>query len=341
MRRDGEWRHEAGAAGRLWFQDEAPLADVETPFDLASLTKPFTALALARLMRQGRAHRDEALADLLSELSGTASARVSLDLLSAHRAGLEGHVQLYAPLLEGREVDRDAALAFAASARRAGCDGAPPPEGFPPVYSDLGYLLLGEALAARAASPLDEVIRREVSAPLGLTIGSARQMRAQGARFDERVAPTEDVPFRGGVVRGLVHDENAFAMSGDAASGHAGLFGDARSVARLGVAILDALAGRAPGWLDPEDIAPLVRPRPGGSLLAGFDRRSGEAPLSGARFGPQTFGHLGFTGTSLWMDPEAERVGVLLTNRVHPTRDTQAIRKARPAVYDALVEAMG
>lgn len=341
VRRDGEWRHGLGAAGRLWFQDEAPRADVETPFDLASLTKPFTALALARLARQGRAHRDEALADLLPELSGTASARVSLDLLSAHRAGLEGHVKLYAPLLGGREVDSAAALAIAASARRAGCDGAPPLEGFPPVYSDLGYLLLGEAIAARAASPLDEVIRREVSAPLGLTIGSARQMRARDARFDERVAPTEDVPFRGGVVRGLVHDENAFAMSGDAASGHAGLFGDARSVARLGVAVLDALAGRAPGWLDPEDIAPLVRPRPGGSLLAGFDRRSGEAPLSGARFGPQTFGHLGFTGTSLWMDPEAERVGVLLTNRVHPTRDTQAIRKARPAVYDALVEAMG
>jgi serine-type D-Ala-D-Ala carboxypeptidase len=268
------------------------------------------------------------------------------------REEIEGHVKLYAPLLEGLDVGRAEALALAASARRAGCEGAPPPEGFPPVYSDLGYLLLGEAITARAGAPLDEVIRREVSDPLDLVIGSARQMRARSsleargeggerARFDERVAPTEDVPFRGGVVRGVVHDENAFAITRNATAGHAGLFGDARSVARLGVAILDALAGRAPGWLDPDDLTPLVRPRPGGSLLAGFDRRSGEAPLSGARFGPQTFGHLGFTGTSLWMDPEAERVGVLLTNRVHPTRESQAIRKARPAVYDALVEAMG
>ena len=146
--------------------------------------------------------------------------------------------------------------------------------------------------------------------------------------------------WRGGAVRGAVHDENAWALGGDAACGHAGLFGDARSVLDLGLAVLDALAGRLPSFLDPEDLAPLIRDRPGGSLLAGFDRRSGPTPLSGSRFGPRTFGHLGFTGTSLWIDPDAELVGVLLTNRVHPTRATDAIRRARPAVYDALADAM-
>jgi CubicO group peptidase (beta-lactamase class C family) len=338
--RSGARRTGLGAAGRLWFDDDAPLATHETLFDLASVTKPVTALAGARLERAGKLGRDERLGDVLPALAHTKSARVPLDLLASHRAGLDGHRPLYAPLLEGREVDLEAALVTAADARREGCDGDPPPEGFAPVYSDLGYLLLGAAVAMRGGADLDAVLEREVTAPLGLFLGSARRLRVQDRRFDERVAPTEEAPWRGGVVRGAVHDENAWALARDAAAGHAGLFGDARSVLDLGLAILDALAGRRPSFLGPEDIAPLVRDRPGGSLLAGFDKRSGPAPMSGNRFGPRTFGHLGFTGTSLWIDPDTELVGVLLTNRVHPTRAGDAIRRARPAVYDALFEAM-
>jgi serine-type D-Ala-D-Ala carboxypeptidase len=340
IRDGGAFRFGLGAAGRLWPSAEAPLASADTIFDLASVTKPVTALAQARLARAGALGRDEALAAVLPALAATRSARVPLDLLAAHRAGLDGHRPLYAPLLEGRAVDPAEALVIAAGARREGCDGDPPPEGFAPVYSDLGYLLLGAAIAARGGADLDAVLDREVVSPLGLSIASARRLRARNVAFDDRVAPTEIAPWRGGVVRGAVHDENAWALAGDAAAGHAGLFGDARSVAELGVAILDALAGRRPDWLSPDDLAPLLRPRPGGSLLAGFDRKSGDAPSSGARFGPRTFGHLGFTGTSLWIDPDRELVGVLLTNRVHPTRDHLAIRKARPAAYDAIAGAM-
>ena len=334
------WIHGAGAAGALTFDEGAPLADVETPFDLASLTKPVTALVMARLARQGTLVRSEALADLVPTLATTRSARTSLDLLSAHRAGLEAHGSLYAPLVRGLPVDVEAALVMAADARREDCTGDPPPEGFPPVYSDLGYVLLGAALAQRSGMDLDALVTREVTGPLGLTIGSARVLRAQDVSFDERVAPTEIVPFRDGLVRGAVHDENAWAIAGYASAGHAGLFGDARSVVQLGVAVLDALSGARSDFLGPEELAPLVRPRPGGSLLAGFDQRSGDDPSSGAHLGPRTFGHLGFTGTSIWMDPDAGFVGVLLTNRVHPTRTSLAIRRARPAAYDAMVEAM-
>jgi CubicO group peptidase (beta-lactamase class C family) len=340
IRREGKWRYGFGAAGRLWFAEDAPAASLGTLFDLASVTKPVTALALARLARAGRLDRAEPLAAVLTEFAATQSARIPLDLFAAHRAGLDGHRSLYAPLVDGRAVDPAAAFVAAADARREECQGDPPPEGFAPIYSDLGYLLLGAALAARGGAALDTVLDREVLAPLGLTIGSARCLRALFPDFDARVAPTEVVPWRGGMVRGAVHDENAWAIVGDGAAGHAGLFGDARSVVELGVAVLDAISGRRPAWLGPDDLAPILRPRPGGSLLAGFDRRSGEAPLSGSRFGPSTFGHLGFTGTSLWIDPDAELAGVLLTNRVHPTRESQAIRKARPAVYDAIVEAM-
>jgi serine-type D-Ala-D-Ala carboxypeptidase len=339
IRRGAVFELGLGVAGALTRDPGAEPARIDTPFDLASVTKPVVALALARLERAGVLARSEHLSAILPELGGTPSAGVPLDLFLAHRAGLDGHRPLYAPLVTEGSVDRAASLIEAASARRQGCEGAPPPEGFPPTYSDLGYLLVGEAIARRTGLALDEVIAREVAEPLGLAIRSARQWEAiEPARF-ARVAPTEIVAWRGGAITGRVHDENAFALAVDGAAGHAGLFGDALSVARLGAAILDALAGRG-DWLGPADLAPLVRPRPGGSHLAGFDKKSGDAPSAGARFGPETFGHLGFTGTSLWIDPQAEIAGVLLTNRVHPTRDDITIRAARPRAYDALFEAM-
>src|SRR6185503_15472672 len=102
-----------------------------------------------------------------------------------------------------------------------------PERGFAAVYSDLGYLLVGEAIARAAGAPLDEVLEREVAVPLGAAIGSARRLRTRHAAFEASSAATEFAPWRGGVVRGFVHDENAWALSGDGSSGHAGLFGTA------------------------------------------------------------------------------------------------------------------
>lgn len=139
-------------------------------------------------------------------------------------------------------------------------------------------------------------------------------------------------------MRGAVHDENAWALTGDGGSGHAGMFGTLGAVLTFARAALGAcapgrdtdplgLAGRG-GWL--------IAERPGGTLRAGFDGKSAAGSSVGERLGPQTFGHLGFTGTSFWIDPQA-RVGVaLLTNRVHFARDSGAIRAARPGAHDAL-----
>lgn len=314
---------------------------VDTPFDLASLTKPVTSLTVARLERRGVLSRAERLGDLLPRTRGTPSEDLPLDLFLAHRAGLEAHQPLFAPIVNGGRVTAEEAIVQAASSRRAACEGHPTIEGFPPVYSDMGYFLVGAAIEARTGEALDAVMHREVFAPLDLAIGSARRLRAQRVDFDARVAPTEVVAWRGGLVRGDVHDENAWALGGDAVCGHAGLFGDALSTLNLGVAILDAMEGRRDEWLTATELEPLVRDRPNGSLLAGFDRKSGDAPSSGSRFGARTFGHLGFTGTSIWIDPDARMVGVLLTNRVHPTREHIAIRKARPAVYDAIAARFG
>jgi CubicO group peptidase (beta-lactamase class C family) len=237
------------------------------------------------------------------------------------------------------QPDRASVLMRAACARRDGCHGPPPAEGHPPIYSDLGYILVGAAMEAATSLSLDELVRREVATPLGLVIGSARQ-HFQDARAIERFVPTENVAWRGGVLRGVVHDENAWVLAGQGSAGHAGLFGDVWSIVKLAVAVTDAFAGRATHWLSADDVAPLILPRPGGTHAAGFDRRGSDAPSSGAHFSADSFGHLGFTGTSVWIDPAIDLVGVVLSNRVHPTREHLAIREARPAAYDALYEAM-
>jgi serine-type D-Ala-D-Ala carboxypeptidase len=315
----GGWRSETGGAVDLFF-------------DLASVTKPMTAVAMART----GIDRHQPIGALLREARGTASEHVPIELFLAHRAGLEAHLPLHAPLLEGRPVEMAAALSMTADARRPGASGPPPADGFDALYSDLGYILAGEALArAVAARDAGEAVSRLVLEPLGLgkRAGTVRELATKGVLGP--FAPTERVPWRGGLVTGAVHDENAWALTGAGGSGHAGLFGTVDAVLAFGQAVLDVLAGRG-GPLGGQDLGWLVQPRPGGTLRAGFDGKSLEGSSAGKKMGPNSFGHLGFTGTSLWVDPDAQIVIVLLTNRVSPTRDHVAIREARPWANDAL-----
>ncbi len=315
-RRDGEWEVSVGGATKAFF-------------DLASLTKPMTAFAVAR----SDLDRTAPISAYLQEAKGTRSENVTLELLLSHRAGLEAHVSLYRPLVEGRAFDRDAALIEALNARRPECEGPPPAEGFPPVYSDLGYILVGEAL--RRSNPLGDLdieVGRQLTSDWDL--GSAKLLREQVVDFMHLVVPTEVVEWRGGEIRGHVHDENAWALNGDALSGHAGMFGTIEAVLRFGTIAHDAIASEP-------DMEWLARPRPGGTLRAGFDGKSDEGSSAGTRCGARTYGHLGFTGTSLWIDPDAHVVVSLLTNRVHPTRENIAIRAARPRIHDALFALAG
>jgi len=318
------------------FKDERSAPDARAIFDLASITKSFLAVTVARLVQQGRLSFDTPLQDLLPEARGSLTGTASVLLLLSHRAGLLAHRTLFAPLLAGAPFDPAAALREAMDGRRPECNGPASAAGYPPLYSDLGFALVGLAVQRLEALPLDQVVDREVCAPLGLEVGSARVLRARGAGFVARCMPTETVPFRGGEVHGIVHDENAWALSGHGLSGHAGLFGTALGVARFGAALLQALHGRSPGWLDSRHLGTLLEERPGGTLRAGFDGKSADQSSAGTLAGGRSFGHLGFTGTSFWCDPDADRVLVLLTNRVCPTRNNPRIRAARPAVNDAL-----
>jgi len=326
------WRIEQGAAGHTGRR----AADPETIFDLASVTKSFVAVTLARLVEHGLIRFETPLGERLQESVGTLCEGSTLEALGSHRAGLAAHGALFSALLERRAMGRPQALARAADGVRSECREGGAGRFYPPVYSDLGYLLLGEALSRTSGRALDALVWDEVSRPLGSLARSARQWLSSDARFVERVAPTEYVAFRGGVIRGAVHDENAWALSGHAASGHAGLFGRVADVLALGMALLDALANRNASFLSQSTVERLVSERPGGTLRLGFDGKSAAGSSAGPSAGPLTFGHLGFTGTSFWCDPAADTVTALLSNRVFPTRENVAIRDARPRVHEAL-----
>jgi serine-type D-Ala-D-Ala carboxypeptidase len=318
------------------FRAESSAGDTRALFDLASITKSFLAVTVARLVQRGRLAFDTRLRDLLPEARGSATGTASILHLLSHRAGLLAHSSLFAPLVSGLPFDAAAAIREALHGRRPECVQAAPAHGHPPLYSDLGFALVGLAVERLEQLPLDQIVDREVCTPLGLEVGSSRVLRARDASFTARCMPTETVAFRGGEVHGVVHDENAWALSGHGSSGHAGLFGTAAGVARFGAALLEARRGGCPAWLDARSLAPLLEERPGGTLRAGFDGKSADQSSAGTLAGVRTFGHLGFTGTSFWCDPDADRVLVLLTNRVCPTRNNPRIRAARPAVHDAL-----
>jgi CubicO group peptidase (beta-lactamase class C family) len=235
-------------------------------------------------------------------------------------------------------VDVAAALREAAAARRSDAQGDPPAGGFAPLYSDLGYVLAGAALArAVGARDAGEAIAQLVLDPLGIadSAGTVRELTARG-RLGPFV-PTEDVAWRGGRIEGAVHDENAWALSDLGGSGHAGIFGTVDAVLSFGAAVHDALAHRDGPLAAPNlDLQWLVRERPGGTLRAGFDGKSSEGSSAGPSMSPRSYGHLGFVGTSLWIDPDAQAVVALLTNRVFQGRHHAAIRAARPHVHEAL-----
>jgi len=333
----GGWRVYTGAAGSTGPRHQEHAVSVDTVFDLASVSKPFLAVLVTRLARRGEVAFDTRLGALLVEARGTPSESAPIEALLAHRAGLAAHLPLFAPVEFRRPVRRRHALERAACSFRPDCRHVPSSSEYPPLYSDMGYLLVGAALERLTGFALDALFHREIFTPLGLEMGSARQWLARGD-FKRRVAPTEFLPWRGRPARGVVHDDNCWALAGHAAAGHAGLFAPVAALLKFGCTLLDAQSGRDESFMSRAELARLTRPRAGGSLRCGFDGKTAEGSSVGASAGPRTFGHLGFTGTSLWCDPDLEVVTVALTNRVYPTRENPRIRAARPLVHEALIQ---
>jgi CubicO group peptidase (beta-lactamase class C family) len=204
-------------------------------------------------------------------------------------------------------------------------------------YSDLGFILLGEIVEQLTGTTLDDFARSEIFAPLGMKSSlfhPPKSMRAQ-------IAPTEmDETYRKRLIQGEVHDENAWAMGGVA--GHAGLFSTADNIAAFAQMLLNGGIYAHHRLLKRSTIdAFTARVAVGDSARAlGWDVPV-DSSSSGRYFSARSFGHTGFTGTSLWIDPDRELFVVLLTNRVNPTRTNDKIRQVRPALHDAVVQALG
>ena len=207
------------------------------------------------------------------------------------------------------------------------------------LYSDLGFMLLGWAVERLAGESLDQFCANQIYRPLAAhpLAYIPRGLQAMPAAILESyaIAPTEDDSWRGRMLCGEVHDENAFALGGVA--GHAGLFGTARAVFAVAKAWMDGWLGKA-GLLHPELVRLFTTRQqgiPNAGWALGWDTPSVPSS-SGARFTPESFGHLGYTGTSLWIDPVKELEVVLLSNRVHPTRKNERIKTFRPLIHDLI-----
>lgn len=326
------------AAGRISRDPAAPAASVETVFDLASLTKPLaTALALMLLMAEGKIAAADTLGSiLLGEWLPPDKRSLTLRDLLAHRGGLPAWRPFYETLLAAPPEDRSGLLPRLAAAA------APEyPPGTQTLYSDLGYLLLQAVVETAAGRSLDSFCREELYQPLGLP-GLGFCPRRQPGGESRLYAATEEGLIPGRRVCGEVHDENAWAAGGVA--GHAGLFGTAGEVWRLLAALYRAYRGEQTGIFSPETVRLFFTPVCAGGRTLGFDTPAADPALgsAGRFFSPNSVGHLGFTGTSFWLDLESGQMIVLLTNRVHLGRDDKSkIRAFRPRFNEAASRALG
>jgi CubicO group peptidase (beta-lactamase class C family) len=317
--------------GRFTYDPDSPAVLPGTVYDLASVTKVLATTSAAMLLYERDAlDLGQSLGDILPGfVVGIPSARerckVTFRSLLAHSSGLPAYARLF-------EQYRTPAALLAACLQM--------PLEVPPEtraeYSDIGFILLGKALEVVLNESLDEFCRREVFAPLGMT---ARYKPPPSWR--NCIPPTvEDTTFRGRVIQGEVHDENCYILNGE--SGHAGVFSSALDVLRYAACVLSG--GKTAGaelLFRPQTIGLFATRQtpPDSSRALGWDTPSGESS-SGHRFSRSSIGHLGYTGTSLWIDLDRELAITLLTNRTWPDRSSQAIRKVRPAFHDAVFDAI-
>lgn len=312
--------------GRLTYDANAPAVTADTLYDLASLTKVVATTTMAMiLVDEGKLDLDQPVQRFLPGFQGPGKEAVTVRHLLTHSSGLDATAPLY--------KERRGKTAFVE--RIETMDLAYPP-GSRSLYSDLGIILLGEILEKVSGQPLEAFARERVFAPLAMR----HTMFRPPAELRPQIAPTEFDPWRSRLVQGEVHDENAYAMGGVAP--HAGLFSTAGDLARFAQMLLNGgvLDGRRIVSRQTVELFTRKAGIPDSDRAIGWDTKSAEGSSAGTLFSPRSFGHTGFTGTSIWIDPARRLYVILLTNRVHPTRENQLIREARPAVADAVVRAL-
>jgi CubicO group peptidase (beta-lactamase class C family) len=314
----------------------------DTVYDVASLTKAVVTSVLAmKEVQRGALALDEPAVKRLPELDGEGRAGITVRQLLSHSSGLPAH-RPYWKQAGGAASER---WAISLAAAREPLEYKP---GSLSVYSDLGFILLGWLLERTSELRLDALAEREIFSPLGAPAATFVNLSDADARArllaDRSVAATQQCPERGRVVLGEVDDLNAYAMGGVA--GHAGLFADAAAVSAIAGALVAAWKGASGPLVDRDVVREFWSPAgvPGSTWRLGWDGPAlpPKPSQAGARLARTAVGHLGFTGCSLWIDPERETWIVLLSNRVHPSvPQHDRFRVFRPALHDAVLEALG
>lgn len=342
----------------------------ESLFDLASLSKLFTVTAFMRLVQSGQVAIETPVSGVLPQVAGSYpvgstfdpttkallppdpifdgievdARQITFRHLLTHTSGLAAWEPLYnLNATPGDPVPLPHEVPAEMRAQRIAAIPGPHSFAYPPgerlVYSDLGLILLGEAIARLCRTPLHKCVRRLVLEPLGLFHTTYNPL-AGGAGASE-IAPTEQCAWRKRRCVGEVHDENAAGLGGMA--GHAGLFSTAWEVAVLGQVYLNQGRYAGQGFLDGEFVTEMTRCQASDGETCrglGWMLRSSSGSSSGQWFGPRSYGHTGYTGTSLWVDPDRSLLVVLLTNRVYYGRDPTGIAGLRPALHDAVIDAI-
>ena len=319
----------AGSYGRTdWPAGSAAVTD-STLWDMASLTKVIATTTLTMmLVEEGRLALDAPLSRYLSEFGTSPERReVTIGHLLRHDSGLPAWAPLW-QTARGREAYLEQIVATPLE--------ADPGERF--VYSDLGIILLGLAIERITGEPLDVLARDRIFAPLGMQDTRFNPL-AGNAAITERIAVTEiDTVFRMRHVRGQVHDENAFALGGVAA--HAGLFSSARDLAPFAQLLLGGGEVNGVRLLGEAVVRQFTSQQTESSSRGlGWDTPS-ERSSAGDWFSSASFGHTGFTGTSLWVDPERDIFLIILTNRVNPTRENNRHVALRRDLADVVIQAI-
>ena len=349
VRRGADVAYEHAFGFRSLVPERSPMR-LETVFDLSSLTKPLaTTITVMMLVRDNKLRLDDRVTRFFHNFGTHGKGHATFRHLLAHCSGLAAWRPFYQRV---GEIERAGKVNFMASQgakefvyEEIHRDKPEAPAASRLIYSDLNFMLLGELVEQIAGVALNRFCRDKIFRPLGLRstdfidISLVRTRRLEPV--PEMFAPTSVCTLRKRMLVGEVDDENAFAMGGVA--GHAGLFASAREVDRVVRELLEAFAGRS-DFLPQRivrDFWQRDRTVEGSTWALGWDSPSTEYSSSGHHFSAAAVGHLGFTGTSVWIEPEKQIAITLLTNRVHPRRDNQSIRDFRPKIHDLIMEALG
>jgi len=326
--------------------DRTPLSE-ETIFDLASLTKPLaTTVAMMLMVKEKKLRLDDRVTRFFPNFGMHGKTHLTFRHLLSHSSGLPAWHPFYREIVNREVKEGKVGFVGTRSARefvytQLHREKLEAPPGQKSVYSDLGFMMLGAAIEDISGLGLDQYCREKIFRPLGLSVLSfinLELMRRHKLRpILEQYAPTERCPWRKRVLCAEVHDDNTYAMGGVA--GHAGLFSSIDDVERLVSVLIACYRGEHP-FLPTEIVREFWARQasvPGSTWCLGWDTPSPQRSSAGELFSPHSVGHLGFTGTSIWIDLEQQVHVIVLSNRVHPRRDNEKIQAFRPVLHNAIM----